>query len=39
MPRVPCVDGLGHDEADAITPEWSTAGANVLLQAVRAKRP
>jgi N-carbamoyl-L-amino-acid hydrolase len=31
---VPCVDGLSHNEAEAITPEWSTAGADVLLRAV-----
>lgn len=29
---VPCVDGLSHNEAEAITPEWAEAGANVLLQ-------
>jgi beta-ureidopropionase / N-carbamoyl-L-amino-acid hydrolase len=31
---VPCVDGLSHNEAEAITPEWAEAGANVLLHAV-----
>ncbi|KWE55867.1 Zn-dependent hydrolase [Burkholderia sp. MSMB2157WGS] len=31
---VPCVDGLSHNEAEAITPEWATAGADVLLHAV-----
>lgn len=31
---IPCVDGLSHNEAEAITPDWSTAGANVLLHAV-----
>ncbi|RQS11895.1 Zn-dependent hydrolase [Burkholderia sp. Bp9002] len=31
---VPCVDGLSHNEAEAITPEWATAGADVLLRAV-----
>ena len=30
----PCVDGLSHNEAEAIKPEWATAGANVLLRAV-----
>ncbi|UNC16495.1 Zn-dependent hydrolase (plasmid) [Acidiphilium multivorum] len=30
----PCVDGLSHNEDEAITQEWATAGANVLLQAV-----
>jgi N-carbamoyl-L-amino-acid hydrolase len=33
---VPCVDGLSHNEAEAITPEWAEAGANVLLRAVLA---
>ncbi|QBR01230.1 Zn-dependent hydrolase [Paraburkholderia pallida] len=28
---VPCVGGLSHNEAEAITPEWAEAGANVLL--------
>ncbi|HEF5869996.1 TPA: Zn-dependent hydrolase [Burkholderia cenocepacia] len=31
---VPCVDGLSHNEAETITPEWATAGADVLLRAV-----
>jgi beta-ureidopropionase / N-carbamoyl-L-amino-acid hydrolase len=31
---VPCVDGLSHNEAEAITPEWAEAGANVLLHAM-----
>jgi beta-ureidopropionase / N-carbamoyl-L-amino-acid hydrolase len=31
---VPCVDGLSHNEAEAITPAWAEAGANVLLHAV-----
>lgn len=31
---IPCIDGVSHNEAEAITPEWSTAGANVLLHAV-----
>ncbi|MHB1305413.1 MAG: Zn-dependent hydrolase [Acidiphilium sp.] len=30
----PCVDGLSHNEDEAITQDWATAGANVLLQAV-----
>ena len=34
---VPCVDGLSHNEAGEIYPQWSTAGADVLLQAVLAK--
>lgn len=33
---VPCVDGLSHNEAEAITPAWAQAGANVLLHAVLA---
>lgn len=34
---VPCVDGLSHNEAENITPEWAEAGVNVLLQAVLQK--
>ena len=34
MIMCPCVDGLSHNEAEEIHPEWATAGANVLLQAV-----
>ena len=30
----PCVDGLSHNEAEEITKEWSTAGADVLFHAV-----
>ncbi|MGB1036256.1 MAG: M20/M25/M40 family metallo-hydrolase, partial [Candidatus Puniceispirillales bacterium] len=35
----PCKDGLSHNEAEDITPEWAAAGSNVLLHAVlkRAK--
>lgn len=33
---VPCVEGLSHNEAEAIHPHWSTAGADVLLQAILA---
>ncbi|WP_071610050.1 Zn-dependent hydrolase [Pseudomonas sp. 06C 126] len=33
---VPCVDGLSHNEAEEIYPHWSTAGADVLLQAILA---
>jgi beta-ureidopropionase / N-carbamoyl-L-amino-acid hydrolase len=33
---IPCVGGLSHNEAEAITEEWATAGANVLLHAVLA---
>lgn len=32
----PCVDGLSHNEDEAITPEWAKAGADVLLHAVLA---
>jgi N-carbamoyl-L-amino-acid hydrolase len=31
---IPCVDGLSHNENEAITQAWSSAGANVLLHAV-----
>lgn len=34
MVMCPCVDGLSHNEAEEITKEWATNGANVLLQAV-----
>ncbi|MEM1374857.1 MAG: Zn-dependent hydrolase [Pseudomonadota bacterium] len=34
MIMCPCVDGLSHNEAEEITKDWSTAGANVLLHAV-----
>ena len=34
MIMCPCVDGLSHNEAEEIHPEWATAGANVLFQAV-----
>ena len=34
MIMCPCVDGLSHNEAEEITPEWAEAGANVLLHAV-----
>ena len=30
----PCVDGLSHNEAEKITPEWAAAGTDVLLHAV-----
>ncbi|WP_374291920.1 Zn-dependent hydrolase [Paenirhodobacter enshiensis] len=30
----PCVDGLSHNEAEEISPEWARAGADVLLHAV-----
>jgi len=34
---VPCVDGISHNEAEDMKPEWATAGANVLLEAVLEK--
>lgn len=30
----PCVDGLSHNEDETITPQWATAGTDVLLHAV-----
>jgi N-carbamoyl-L-amino-acid hydrolase len=30
----PCVDGLCHNEAEEITPDWAEKGANVLFHAV-----
>jgi N-carbamoyl-L-amino-acid hydrolase len=34
MVMCPCVDGLSHNEAEEITPDWATAGTNVLFHAV-----
>ena len=34
MVMCPCVDGLSHNEAEEISPDWATAGANVLMHAV-----
>lgn len=34
MVMCPCVGGLSHNEAEEITKDWSTAGAEVLLHAV-----
>jgi N-carbamoyl-L-amino-acid hydrolase len=34
MVMCPCVDGLSHNEAEEITPEWAAAGTDVLLHAV-----
>ena len=34
MIMCPCVDGLSHNEAEEISPEWARAGADVLLNAV-----
>jgi beta-ureidopropionase / N-carbamoyl-L-amino-acid hydrolase len=37
MVFVPCIDGISHNEAEDMKPEWATAGANVLLEAVLEK--
>jgi N-carbamoyl-L-amino-acid hydrolase len=34
MVMCPCVDGLSHNEAEKISPEWAAAGTDVLLHAV-----
>jgi len=34
MVMCPCVDGLSHNEAEEISREWASAGADVLLHAV-----
>lgn len=34
MIMCPCVDGISHNEAEDIKPEWAAAGTNVLLQSV-----
>lgn len=34
MIMCPCVDGLSHNEAEDISPEWAAAGTDVLLHAV-----
>ena len=34
MVMCPCVDGLSHNEAEDISPEWAKAGADVLFHAV-----
>ena len=34
MVMCPCVDGLSHNEAEDISREWATAGADVLMHAV-----
>jgi N-carbamoyl-L-amino-acid hydrolase len=30
----PCVDGISHNEEEDISPEWASAGADVLFHAV-----
>jgi N-carbamoyl-L-amino-acid hydrolase len=37
MVFIPCVDGISHNETEDIKPEWSTAGANVMLNAILDK--
>ncbi|MEZ5857060.1 MAG: Zn-dependent hydrolase [Hyphomicrobiaceae bacterium] len=37
MVFTPCVDGISHNEAEDMKPEWATAGADVLLRAVLEK--
>ncbi len=34
MVFIPCVDGISHDEAEDIRPEWAINGVNVLLNAL-----
>jgi N-carbamoyl-L-amino-acid hydrolase len=34
MMMCPCVDGLSHNEAEEIFPEWAAAGCDVLFHAV-----
>jgi len=34
MVMCPCVDGLSHNEAEEISKDWATAGADVLMHAV-----
>jgi N-carbamoyl-L-amino-acid hydrolase len=34
MVMCPCVDGLSHNEAEKISPQWAAAGTDVLLHAV-----
>jgi beta-ureidopropionase / N-carbamoyl-L-amino-acid hydrolase len=36
MIMCPCVDGLSHNEAEEITPDWAEKGTNVLFHAVAA---
>lgn len=32
---IPCIKGISHNEKEEIKPEWISAGANVLLNAVK----
>ena len=34
MVMCPCKDGLSHNEAEEISKDWATAGADVLMHAV-----
>ena len=34
MIMCPCKDGLSHNEAEEITPDWAAKGTDVLLHAV-----
>ena len=34
---IPCIYGISHNEIEDIKPEWATAGANVMLQAILEK--
>ncbi|MEI4486832.1 Zn-dependent hydrolase [Frigidibacter sp. MR17.14] len=34
MIMCPCVDGISHNEAEEISPEWAAAGTDVLFHAV-----
>ena len=31
---IPCVVGISHNEVEDLPPEWSTAGAQVLLRTI-----
>jgi len=37
MVFVPCVDGISHNEIEDAKPEWITAGANVLVNAMLSR--
>lgn len=34
---IPCIDGISHNEIEDAKPEWVTAGANVLINAMLEK--